>query len=33
MLGPYVKNLKLLGINATIRTVDEAQYQSRHEEL
>ncbi len=31
ILGPYVKNLKLLGINATIRTVDEAQYQSRRE--
>jgi microcin C transport system substrate-binding protein len=31
ILGPYVKNLKLLGINATIRTVDEAQYQSRME--
>lgn len=31
ILGPYVKNLKLLGINATIRTVDEAQYQSRTE--
>jgi microcin C transport system substrate-binding protein len=31
ILGPYVKNLALLGINATIRTVDEAQYQSRTE--
>jgi len=31
ILGPYVKNLKLLGLNATIRTVDEAQYQSRTE--
>ncbi len=31
ILGPYVKNLKLLGVNATIRTVDEAQYQSRME--
>ena len=31
ILAPYVKNLKLLGINATIRTVDEAQYQSRME--
>jgi microcin C transport system substrate-binding protein len=31
ILGPYVKNLKLLGVNATIRTVDEAQYQSRTE--
>ena len=29
ILGPYVKNLRLLGINATIRTVDEAQYQDR----
>ena len=31
VLGPYVKNLKLLGINATIRTVDDAQYQKRLE--
>jgi microcin C transport system substrate-binding protein len=31
ILGPYVKNLKLLGINASIRTVDEAQYQARME--
>jgi microcin C transport system substrate-binding protein len=31
ILGPYVKNLKLLGINATIRTVEAAQYQSRME--
>lgn len=29
ILGPYVKNLKLIGINASIRTVDEAQYQDR----
>ena len=29
ILGPYVKNLKLVGINASIRTVDEAQYQDR----
>jgi microcin C transport system substrate-binding protein len=29
VLGPYVKNLKLLGINASIRSVDSAQYQSR----
>jgi microcin C transport system substrate-binding protein len=29
VLAPYVKNLKLLGINATIRTVDNAQYQDR----
>lgn len=31
ILGPYVKNLKLLGINATIRIVDQAQYQARIE--
>jgi microcin C transport system substrate-binding protein len=31
ILGPYVKNLKLLGIDASIRIVDEAQYQSRRE--
>ncbi|MFM8745212.1 MAG: extracellular solute-binding protein [Aestuariivirga sp.] len=31
VLAPYVKNLKLLGINATIRTVDPAQYQQRLE--
>ncbi len=31
ILGPYVKNLKLLGINASIRTVDQAQYQARTE--
>ncbi|MBC8037012.1 MAG: ABC transporter substrate-binding protein [Rhizobiales bacterium] len=29
VFAPYVKNLQLLGIDATIRTVDEAQYQSR----
>ena len=29
ILGPYVKNLQLLGIEATIRTVDDAQYQLR----
>jgi microcin C transport system substrate-binding protein len=29
ILGPYVKNLKLLGIAASIRAVDEAQYQIR----
>jgi microcin C transport system substrate-binding protein len=29
ILGPYVKNLKLLGVDATIRSVDEAQYQDR----
>ena len=31
ILGPYVKNLQLLGINATIRTVDDAQYQRQQE--
>lgn len=31
VLAPYVKNLKLLGINATVRTVDPAQYQKRFE--
>lgn len=29
ILGPYLKNLRLLGINASIRTVDDAQYQER----
>ena len=29
ILGPYVRNLQLIGVNATIRTVDEAQYQDR----
>ncbi len=29
IIGPYVKNLKLLGINATLRRVDPAQYQRR----
>lgn len=29
VLGPYVKNLKLLGIDASIRIIDDAQYQSR----
>ncbi|HRA93000.1 MAG TPA: extracellular solute-binding protein [Aestuariivirga sp.] len=29
VLGPYVKNLKLIGIDANIRIVDDAQYQSR----
>lgn len=33
VLAPYVKNLKLLGVNASIRTVDEAQYQKRREEF
>lgn len=31
VLGPYVKNLKLIGVNASIRTVDPAQYQHRIE--
>lgn len=31
VLGPYVKNLKLIGINASIRTVDPAQFQARAE--
>ena len=31
VLGPYVKNLKLLGVNASIRSVDDAQYQKRLE--
>jgi microcin C transport system substrate-binding protein len=31
ILAPYVKNLKLLGVDARIRIVDEAQYQSRRE--
>lgn len=31
ILGPYVKNLRLLGINASIRTVDDAQYQRQQE--
>jgi microcin C transport system substrate-binding protein len=29
ILAPYVKNLRLLGIDANIRTVDDAQYQLR----
>lgn len=29
VLGPYVQNLKLLGIDATIRTIDASQFQSR----
>ena len=32
VLGPFVKNLKLLGVNASIRTVDESQYQKRRED-
>jgi microcin C transport system substrate-binding protein len=31
ILAPYVKNLKLLGVDASIRIVDEAQYQDRHD--
>src|SRR6185295_11467807 len=31
ILAPYVKNLKLLGIDASIRIIDDAQYQSRRE--
>lgn len=31
VLAPYVKNLKLLGIDASIRVVDDAQYLSRTE--
>jgi microcin C transport system substrate-binding protein len=31
ILAPFVKNLKLLGVDASIRIVDEAQYQSRRE--
>ncbi len=30
-LSPYIKNLKLLGVDASIRIVDDAQYQSRRE--
>jgi microcin C transport system substrate-binding protein len=33
ILGPYVKNLQLLGIDASIRSVDEAQYQARFEDF
>jgi microcin C transport system substrate-binding protein len=33
ILAPYVKNLKLLGVDASIRIVDDAQYQSRREEF
>jgi microcin C transport system substrate-binding protein len=29
ILAPYVRNLQLVGVNATLRTVDEAQYQDR----
>lgn len=31
ILGPYVKNLKLIGVDASIRIVDDAQYQLRRE--
>ena len=31
ILAPLVKNLKLLGVDASIRIVDDAQYQSRRE--
>ena len=31
ILAPYVKNLKLLGVDASIRIIDDAQYQSRRE--
>ncbi len=31
ILGPYVRNLRILGIDASIRVVDDAQYQSRLE--
>jgi microcin C transport system substrate-binding protein len=31
ILGPYVRNLRILGIDASIRVVDDAQYQSRIE--
>jgi len=33
VLGPYVKNLRLIGVNATIRTVDDAQYLKRTKEF
>ncbi|MFT3989172.1 extracellular solute-binding protein [Aestuariivirga sp.] len=33
LLGPYIKNLRLIGVNATLRTVDEAQYQRRHDQF
>ena len=33
ILAPYVKNLQLLGIDAAIRIVDEAQYQARFEDF
>jgi microcin C transport system substrate-binding protein len=33
LLSPYVKNLKLLGIDASIRIVDNAQYQLRREDF
>jgi microcin C transport system substrate-binding protein len=30
VFAPYVRNLKLLGVDASMRIVDEAQYQDRH---
>jgi len=33
VLGPYLKNLRLIGVNATIRTVDDAQYLKRTKEF
>lgn len=32
VLAPYVKNLRLLGVNASIRIIDDAQYQRRLED-
>lgn len=32
IIGPYVKNLKLIGVDATMRRVDPAQYQRRLKE-
>ncbi|MBI2717146.1 MAG: ABC transporter substrate-binding protein [Rhizobiales bacterium] len=31
ILGPYVQNLKLLGVDAVVRSVDDVQYQSRRD--
>ena len=33
VLAPYVKNLKLLGIDASMRIIDPAQYQSRRRDF
>lgn len=33
ILGPYVRNLRLLGIDATIRQVEAAQYEQRQKEF